>query len=254
MKVWALGDTHLYFGTPDKNMSLFGDKWRDHPKKIEEAWRQHIADEDLVLIPGDISWGKQKDEAMPDLYWIDRLPGLKIISKGNHDYWWPSNKQLKELLPPSIRFVNKTALDIGPYSIAGTRLWDHRGVDFSPFIQFRFNPKATHPGPKTEEEKAHDERIYQSELERLELALKALNPSKIKIAMVHYPPLNERFEPTPASTLLERYNVDTCIFGHIHNIKEGVHLFDQKHNGVRYVLTSCDYLHFKPTLLYTDSL
>jgi predicted phosphohydrolase len=27
------------------------------------------------------------DEALADLQFIDQLPGRKILSKGNHDYW-----------------------------------------------------------------------------------------------------------------------------------------------------------------------
>ena len=34
------------------------------------------------------------EDAMKDLEWIDALPGQKLMIKGNHDYWWPSNAKL----------------------------------------------------------------------------------------------------------------------------------------------------------------
>ncbi|MDN3504980.1 MAG: metallophosphoesterase [Rhabdochlamydiaceae bacterium] len=245
-KLWALADTHLSFGTPDKKMDIFGDKWKDHPAKIEKNWRQIVGPDDIVLIAGDISWGKHIVDAMPDLEWIDKLPGRKIISKGNHDYWWTSNSKMLKAMPSSIQFVNKSALDIDEYSIAGTRLWDHITINFGSKIDFQVNPKDTHPEPKTEEELAHNERIYESELVRLELALSQLNQDKIKVAMVHYPPLSFDLKPSPTTLLLEKYNVDICVFGHLHNVKPDIKLFDTNFRGIHYTLSSCDYLHFTP--------
>lgn len=248
-KLFALADLHLSFGTPNKKMDIFGAKWTNHPEKIKQAWLQKVSHEDIVLIPGDISWAKHVDEITPDLKWIHELPGTKVISKGNHDYWWPSNKQLQKLLPSSIQFVNKSAITIGDYSIAGTRLWDHITVNFASYIEFHENPKDTHPTPKTSEELAQDERIYESELIRLELALKELDQTKTKIAMVHYPPLAPDLKSTPATQLLEHYQVDICVFGHLHNVKPDMSLFNTKHNHIHYVLTSCDYLGFQPIQL-----
>ncbi len=34
-------------------------------------------------------------EGMEDLEWIHKLPGKKILIKGNHDYWWSSITKLK---------------------------------------------------------------------------------------------------------------------------------------------------------------
>ena len=45
--------------------------------------------------------------------------------------------------------------------------------------------------------------------------------------------------------LLELYNVELWLFGHLHNIKKGSQMFGEK-NGVNYKLTSADYLDFKP--------
>jgi hypothetical protein len=65
--------------------------------------------------------------------------------------------------------------------------------------------------------------------------------AKIRIAMTHYPPIGPNLEPTEVSLLLEKYHVNICVFGHLHNLKKGLSLFGNL-NGVQYHLTACDYL------------
>ena len=67
--------------------------------------------------------------------------------------------------------------------------------------------------------------------------------------MTHYPPIGAELAPSSASQLLEKYNIKTCVFGHLHNVKKGSSLFGEK-NTIRYILTSCDYLDFIPQLIY----
>ena len=86
MSVFAIGDLHLP-GHEQKPMDVFGSHWDRHFETISENWRQKITDDDIVLIPGDISWAMQLDEAMDDLKAIGELPGTKLLLRGNHDYW-----------------------------------------------------------------------------------------------------------------------------------------------------------------------
>jgi len=55
MTVWALADLHLSFGVPDKAMDVFAPQWKNHPEKIRSHWNALINNDDLVLLPGDIS-------------------------------------------------------------------------------------------------------------------------------------------------------------------------------------------------------
>ena len=88
MSLYAISDLHLSFAdTVDKPMDKFGPGWEGHPQSLEKAWREAVRDEDIVLVPGDISWALKIEEAMDDFEWIHNLPGLKILSKGNHDLW-----------------------------------------------------------------------------------------------------------------------------------------------------------------------
>ena len=50
-------------------------------KKVKESWCRQVSSDDIVVPPGDISWGLRQDEAMADLEWIHNLPG----KKGNHE-------------------------------------------------------------------------------------------------------------------------------------------------------------------------
>ena len=71
-------------------MEIFGELWRDHAARMAEAWDERVGEEDTVLLPGDISWARNDEEAAPDLAWIGRRPGRKLILRGNHDSWWSS--------------------------------------------------------------------------------------------------------------------------------------------------------------------
>ena len=69
-----------------------------------------VTDDDTVLIPGDISWGMTLTEALPDLQFLDRLPGRKILSRGNHDYWWSSLAKMERFCRENgLRFAGLSA-------------------------------------------------------------------------------------------------------------------------------------------------
>lgn len=246
MRIWAIGDLHLSFGVANKSMDVFGPRWEGHAKAIETQWRATIHPEDLVLIPGDISWAMRLEDAVVDLRWIDSLPGTKVMIKGNHDYWWGSLKKIAEVLPPSIHLIQNNAFHWKDIAIGGARLWDTPEYSFGKFIEFRENPRE-----KKEEliQGELEQKIFDRELERLKLSLGKLNKeAKIRIAMTHYPPIGAEMGPSRASQILEEYKIQVCVFGHLHNIQSDAPLFGVR-NGIRYILASSDYLHFKPVAI-----
>lgn len=244
MPVWALADLHLSFGVPDKGMEVFGENWTNHSAQIRENWLRCIAPDDLVLLPGDISWAMHPEEAVADLEWIAKLPGTKVMIRGNHDYWWNSLSKVEKILPPSMHLIQNTAFRWGEVAVCGARLWDTPEFSFQPYIRYMDNPRAK---ALTEEDKpAEAEKIFLRELGRLEMSLKALpREAKIRIAMTHYPPIGANLQASRASALLEKYQVSACVFGHLHNVKEGALPFGTKDN-VRYTLVACDYVNFTP--------
>lgn len=240
MKIWAIGDLHLSFGVPNKGMEIFGTQWENHGAKIQERWESLVAEEDLVLLPGDISWGLKLEEAKVDLDWIGELPGKKILIRGNHDYWWGSLSKVKKILPPSIEVIQNNAAFVEGISIAGARLWDTPEYSFSKWVNLQ--PKDKETEEKVQEESS--EKIFLRELERLRLSLQAMNQeASCKIVMTHYPPIGPDLAPSRASQLLEEYGVDICLFGHLHSLKRG---FSEKIRGVQYHLCSADMIDFTP--------
>lgn len=248
MSIWAIADLHLSFGTPNKKMDVFGPSWENHAEKIEKNWLSHIQDKDLVLIPGDISWAMRPEEAAVDLEWIARLPGTKVMIRGNHDYWWTSLSKIKKVLPPTIHVLQNDAFHWQGVGVAGVRLWDSPEYNFGSYVEM---VKTEGMKEKTEESSSleESEKIFQRELLRLELSLKCLRPdTQLRIVMTHYPPIGANLQDSQVSELLEKYKVNICIFGHLHNIRKGALKFGSK-NGIEYALTSCDYLDFQPLLL-----
>ena len=250
MSVFVIADLHLAFGNPKKSMEVFGPSWKDYPNKIKTAWLSSIGPEDLVLIPGDISWAMTMEEAMADLDWIDQLPGTKLILRGNHDYWWPSSSKLKKYLPPTIHFIHNNAFHWNGITFGGTRLWDTHEYSFSEVIEFVENPFAQKLSPEElERQRLDQERIFVRELERLKLSLSQLDPkAHTRIALIHYPPIGKDLHPSRASAILEDFKIDLCVFGHLHNVFEGRLPFGTA-RGVRYIFASADYIDFRPIKL-----
>lgn len=223
MKVFAIGDLHLP-GGDDKPMAVFGSRWEGHVEKVCENWRRLAGDDDLTLIPGDVSWAMQLENALPDLCMIGRLPGIKVILRGNHDYWWSSVTRLRDALPDGMYALQNDALRFRDVTVCGSRGW-----------------------ALPERGDAENEKIYARELIRLELSLKRAKAlgGETLIVMTHYPPLGERAEDTEVSRMLEAYGVDVAVYGHLHGASlRGA--FNGVKNGVRYACVSCDGIDFCP--------
>ena len=172
MKIFAIADLHLSFSENiDKPMDRFGPGWENHTERLKENWEKLISDDDLVLIPGDISWAMKLEDALDDFEWIHKLPGTKIISKGNHDLWWSRITYLNSLYDDIIFLQNDCYVtDGGRIVITASRGW---------------------PYPGSAEYTEHDEKIYARELSRMKLGLDAAvktAPDARMIACLHYPP------------------------------------------------------------------
>ena len=222
MQVFALSDLHLSF-TVDKPMDIFGSKWENHSEKIETAWQETVGEDDLVLVPGDISWAMRIEDAVPDLEFVDRLNGTKVIIRGNHEYWWDSVTKVRNILPPSIHAIQNDAFSFGNISVGGTRLWDLEAA------------ATTEDGKK----------IYDREVGRLKLSLERMDADKERIIMVHYPVFDNAYMDTPAKHLLEEYKIKTVVYGHLHGKAQAGGFIGEK-DGIDYHLVASDYLDFKP--------
>ena len=122
MSIFAIGDLHLP-GGDKKPMDVFGPHWEHHFERICADWQSRVKPEDIVLIPGDISWAMQLGDALNDLRDIAKLPGTILLLRGNHDFWWSSVSQLRACLPKNMHAVQNDAFDAGECVFCGTRGW-----------------------------------------------------------------------------------------------------------------------------------
>lgn len=220
-------------------MDKFGQNWVEHYRKIAADWDARVAPDDLVLLPGDISWAMRLEQALPDLEWIHARPGIKIMIRGNHDYWWESASKIRKILPKSVHIISNDAFYHEGVAIAGTRLWDSPEYTFGALIEVKGQI------PEKKETPEEENKIFERELLRLEMSLKAMKQdAPIKICMTHYPPIGNDLQASRTSTLIESYGVQHVLFGHLHSLKPGQQLFGKKEN-TEYHLTSCDFLDFK---------
>lgn len=234
--IWALADPHLSFGVPSKPMDVFGPAWENHAARLAEAWSARVGAEDWVLLPGDLSWGMNLQEAAPDLAYLDALPGQKLLSRGNHDYWWTSLKKLETFAEEqgwnSLHFMRMGARRIEGQErsvvVCGTRGW-------------------MLPGER--EFSASDRKIYERELLRLQMALEEMEqirkPGDAVICTLHYPPLLRQRMQTECTKLLERFGVPVCLYGHLHG-RGAKEAFEGELRGVQYWNVAADHLNMTP--------
>lgn len=223
MKIFAIADLH-FDSKKEKPMNIFGDNWIDHENKIMDYWKETVGKDDIVLIPGDISWAVKLNDACDDLFKIDALPGKKIIGKGNHDYWWSTSNKLDSLGLKTVRFLKNNSYACNGAIICGTRGWD----------------------TMEDHSKLDNEKIYLREMNRLKISLEeAKKSNKEIIAMLHYPPFNSEGTPNEFFQILKTYNTGICIYGHLHgeeghkNIREGII------ENITVHCVSSDYMDFK---------
>lgn len=239
MKIFAIGDVHLSFSGPVdpehwdeartyKPMDIFGEEWHCHYRKIYENWQKKVHPEDLVLMPGDISWAMRLEEARHDLGFLGLLPGTIVGVAGNHDYWWQSLTRVRAALPPNMRVIQNDHLEVGGVAVCGSRGWLCPGAeDFS----------------------SGDLKIYRRELIRMENSLKVVGPGiKKTVVITHFMPANDGREKNEMIELFQQYGVSTVIYGHLHGAAARFRLPDRAW-GIDFHLVSADFVGFTPSLV-----
>ncbi len=227
MSIYAISDLHLSF-EENKPMDIFGENWENHQEKIRKNWLNTVKENDLVLLPGDISWAMYLNDTYKTFEYLENLPGKKLLLKGNHDYWWTTitsmRNYLKENKFNTIDFIYNNSYEFENCIICGTRGWTIADND------------------------SENKKILNREVERLKISLNnakenfKLQNKKI-IVCLHYPPIKEDVV-SEFVNVMKDYNVDLCLYGHLHGtaqkeIKEG------KIENIEFKMVSCDYTDFK---------
>lgn len=221
MKVFAISDLHLSINN-SKPMDIFGPVWEGYLDKIFSQWKEKVGEEDIVLMAGDLSWAMKLEEVVADLNLLKDLPGKKVIIRGNHDYWWKSISSLRAILPENFYAIQNDSIRFDGLVLCGTRGW--KGVEKNMTLS------------------AEDQKIFDREVLRLEMTLKDAQKLRKEgdklICMMHYPPVSFAREDSPFSELIDKYNVDIVVYGHLHGYKNVTKSFIK--NDIFYFLTSCD--------------
>lgn len=223
MKIFSISDLHLDINN-SKPMDIFGPVWHGYLDKIMAEWNEKVTDDDVVILAGDFSWAMKLEDVAPDFDIFNKLKGKKIIIRGNHDYWWNSVSKVRALLPANTYALQNDAIKIGEYIFCGNRGWI--------IPEGKFN---------TEENK----KIYAREVIRLEMSLKAakkLQTNNEKIVFItHFPPFNNKVEPSEYTKMIAEYGVSFVVFGHLHGYVNPKMMINEI-DGAKYYLTSCDAL------------
>ena len=229
MSIYVIGDLHLSFSA-DKPMDIFGNNWENHAEKIKNNWISKVTEKDTVILPGDFSWATYLEETHKDFEFLNLLPGKKILSKGNHDYWWTTltsmRKYLKENNFENIDFLFNNSFIIENKIIAGTRGW----------INSWKSPD--------------NYKILKRENDRLKLSLNSIKKEdedeKEIIVFIHYPPFykeNSVPEEIDFIKTLKDYGVHKCYYAHLHADSHR-EAFEGEKDNIDFKLVSSDYLNF----------
>ncbi len=233
-RFWAIADTHLSFAKP-KDMSKFGETWANHPSALAEAWKARIAPEDVVLLPGDISWAQSAARFTPDLAWLAALPGRKVLLRGNHDVWWRNIDNVRKILEP-----------MGFYALEGD------SIILDGVIICGAMGHLAPDDPYYVEDSRKDR--YTRELNRLEQALQHAvarrAPGQPLILLMHYPPFTSEGKRTAYVDLITWHQPTLCLYGHLHRALEWEVARNGLHDGVQYALVAADFLSMTPRLVW----
>lgn len=226
MSIFALADLHLSGNPPLKPMDRFSPAWENHWNKIQAAWLSSVNEDDTVLIAGDTSWAMKWQDACTDLTAISKLPGRKVLVRGNHDYWWGTIGKMNQEMQGALFFLHNNFFFAEDWGICGSRGW------------------ITPDDPTFRPE---DYPIYHHEIARVRTSLEAArNSGCIRLMLVlHFPPVYQLNDSNGFTDLLEEFSVEVCVFGHIHG--DGAHMAPQGLiKGAASHLVACDALNFSP--------
>lgn len=224
LKVFAIADLHLPFGA-NKPMDVFGG-WNNYVSRLENNWQKKVAPEDTVIIPGDVSWALRLEDTLKDFEFIQKLNGVKVFLKGNHDFWWSTRSKVERFWADngfdSLHLVQNDCYKLGNIGICGTRGWIN------------------------DDSEPADAKVIAREALRLEMSINsALDAHLTPVTFLHYPPVYANTCNYDILEVLHKYNIKYCFYGHLHG---NTHNFaiNGTRDGITYRLVSADFLRFEP--------
>ena len=235
MALYAIGDFHLSFMF-HKPMEVFGEEWKDHVSRLRQNWLARVGKEDTVVITGDHSWGRNLRECEPDLAFIEKLPGRKILLRGNHDLFWDAKKtfQLNQQFAGRLEFLQDNFFAYEDYALVGTKGYCDEGRD---------EPKQV-------------QKLLKRESARLRTSFELAKAADYKkfIMFLHYPPISIKEQKSVFTRLAEEYGAEKVIYSHCHGKQRYGDSIRGFFHGIEYKLVSSDYLAFCPERILEHTL
>ena len=204
--------------------------WNDYVSRLTKNWNALVTPQDTVVIAGDISWAMKLEDADLDFAYLNRLPGKKLLLKGNHDYWWSTRKKIEAYLTnrgfSTLSIVHNSAVPVGEIAVCGTRGWLYNA------------------------ETPEDQKIVNREVGRLTTSLKEAESLGLRpVVFLHYPPLYDDQRCEEILNVLKEWNIRDCYFGHIHGSQAAKRAVVGEYSGIKMHLISCDTVQFTPVLV-----
>lgn len=243
MGLYAIGDLHLHFQSEVKSKSQRRDRrWKKHEEKLRKNCESLLTEDDTLVLVGDHSWGRKLEECEEDFEYIRRLPGRKILIRGNHDQFWEAKKtgRLNERFQPELTFLQDNCAAYQDYAIVGTKGFTFEG----PFYQD--NRGRIYDWDRTEE--ARSWKLIERELGRLRSSFEQAKAAGFEkyIMFLHYPPTNILERESGFTEMAEEYGAEQVIYAHSHGDLRFHDSLEGEMNGIRYHLVSGDYLQWMP--------
>lgn len=224
MRIFTIADLHLPLGV-NKPMDIFGG-WDDYVNRLHDNWQKIVSPQDIVVVPGDISWALKLEHTFKDFEFINALNGTKVFIKGNHDLWWSTRSKVEKFWSDNgfdtLHLVQNDCYRIGESAVCGTRGWIN------------------------DDSEPADAKVIAREAIRLDMSIaSAVSQGLRPIVFLHYPPLYANNCNLDILEVLHKYNISHCFYGHLHG---NTHAFaiNGTRDGITYQLISADFLQFAP--------
>ncbi len=246
MSLFVIGDLHLHFGSSLKaTEQLKGKVWKNHEEIFRKNCEKMIRDDDMLVLVGDHSWGRNLTECEPDFRYIRELPGRKILTRGNHDMFWDAKKTsgLNQLYNPDLTFIQDSYESYGDYALVGTKGFVFEG----PFYLDHWGRIIGWD----EEAEIHAKKLVEREIKRLKKSFELAESDGYRkfIMFLHYPPTSILEDRSAFTDMAEEYGAEYVVYAHCHGESRFHDSIQGEYRGRTYYLVSGDYLKWKPLKL-----
>lgn len=245
--IYGISDLHFFLEGGLGGNLPGGLIFRAIPPGLIRRWREEVWGHDRVLVPGDISDSSSEEGIQADYRLLDRLPGEKVLSPGNHDAGpWRSQNEIERFCK---QFSSLTAITAG--AIRLTAQPEAPGLVVAASGGACAPGDAWFGGEPSELGPADPGLRFRLELTNLKYALaeatRIAQPTDRLAVQIHYPPFVNLTRSGPFSELIEAAGADLCIYGHLHQESESG--FEGQRNGVRYRIVAAPRLGMRPLRL-----